>query len=66
MIPIFHTYTLNEFLTDTQLSVDLGLYFLPGSLLSYIVILLYAVLVLYSLYLIISAIWIENWSPGAG
>ena len=57
MFPIFHTYTLNDLLLDTQLSVELGWYLLLGAFLSYIVMFIFSEIFLYLLYLMISAIW---------
>ena len=34
IFPIFNTYPLNDLMMDTQLSVEMGLYFLLGALLS--------------------------------
>ena len=47
LIPIFQAYTLDNFLLDTQLSLDLGWYLVLDALLSYIVMLIYEALVLY-------------------
>ena len=64
MLTIIQTHPLNNLIMDTQLSVDLGWYFLLGVLLSYIVVLIYASLLVYSLYLMISAILGSKLSPG--
>ena len=47
LFPIFHTYTMNEFLIETQLRVDSGLDLVVDTLLTYIDISPSPVLVLY-------------------
>ena len=48
LFTIFQTHALNEMMLETKLRVYLGWYLLLDSLLSYIVMLIYAALVLLS------------------